>query len=206
MQLSNKGNSHTTTKLNYFMRQFFKKTIYILAFCSTTLAIAGNPTTGCSIKITSKGLKDGSMCILACYLGDKNFIKDSAKSNAKGEVIFANAEKYDQGIYLFVQPNKKYFDFVMDAGQNFTLETDTLDFIKNMKVKGSEENRFFFEYQNFMGVKQKQIEPLRNQLKAIKDNKDSVKMLQEKIGVIDKEVIAYKVDFIKNNPKTFVIK
>ena len=186
------------------MRQFFKTTISVLAICTTTFATAGNPTTGCSIKITSKGLKEGSMCLLACYFADKNFIKDSAKSNAKGEVVFANKEKYDQGIYLFVQPNKKYFDFVMDEGQNFTLETDTLDFIKNMKVKGSEENKYFFEYQNFMAAKQKQIEPYRNQLKTIKSNADSTKLLQDKIEAIDKEVIAYKLDFIKNNPKSFI--
>ena len=145
------------------------------------------------------------MCLLACYYGDKNYIKDSAKANGKGEVVFINADKYDQGIYLFVQPNKKYFDFVMDEGQNFSLETDTTDFIKNMKVKGSEENRFFFEYQNFMGTKQKLIEPYRNQLKTMK-NKDSVKTVQDKIAAIDKDVIAYKIDFIKNNPKTFVTK
>jgi peroxiredoxin len=207
MQPTSKVNSHMNTKLN-FMRPFFTKTfsIFTLAICSTSLAFAGNPTTSSSIKITSKGLKEGSMCLLACYYGDKNYIKDSAKANAKGEVVFASAEKYPQGIYLFVQPNKKYFDFVMDEGQNFSLETDTLDFIKNMKVKGSEENKYFFEYQNFMGVKQKQIEPYRTQLKAIKSSKDSTKLLQDKIAAIDKEVIAYKIDFIKNNPKTFVSK
>ncbi|MGZ4035917.1 MAG: DUF4369 domain-containing protein [Bacteroidia bacterium] len=139
------------------MNQFFKKTISVLAICSTSLfAVAGNPT-GCSIKITSKGLKEGSMCLLACYFADKNFIKDSAKANAKGEVLFTNTEKYPQGIYLFVLPNKKYFDFVMDEGQNFSLETDTTDFVKNMKVKGSDENKYFFEYNVFMAGKQKQI-------------------------------------------------
>ena len=187
------------------MRQFFKTTISILAVCYASFTFAGNPATGSSIKITDKGLKEGSMCLLACYYGDKNYIKDSAKANGKGEVVFINADKYDQGIYLFVQPNKKYFDFVMDEGQNFSLETDTTDFIKNMKVKGSEENRFFFEYQNFMGTKQKLIEPYRNQLKTMK-NKDSVKTVQDKIAAIDKDVIAYKIDFIKNNPKTFVTK
>ncbi len=188
------------------MLQIFKKTLTLFAICSSTLAIATNPGSGCSIKITAKGLKEGSMCLLACYYGDKNYIKDSAKSNAKGEVVFANAEKYPQGIYLFVQPNKKYFDFVMDEGQHFSLETDTLDFIKNMKVKGSEENNYFFDYQNFMGGKQREIEPVRAQLKAVKANKDSTKMFQEKIAAIDKVVIAYKLDFIKNNPKTFVSK
>ncbi len=187
------------------MKHFFKT---LLAIILSSSAFAGNtlPSTGCNIKIISKGLKEGSMCLLACYYGDKNYIKDSAKANAKGEVIFTSAEKYPQGIYLFVPPNKKYFDFVMDEGQNFSLETDTLDYIKSMKVKGSDENKFFYEYQSFMGVKQKQIEPLRELYKKVKNNKDSAKIVSDKIMVIDKEVIDYKLNFRKAYPNTFVSK
>ena len=188
------------------MKHFFK-TLFATCLLISSTAFAGNPPTpGCTIKITSKGLKEGSTCLLACYYGDKNYIKDSAKANAKGEVVFTATEKYDQGIYLFVPPNKKYFDFVMDAEQNFTLETDTLDYIKYMKVKGSDENKFFYEYQNFMGGKQKQIEPLRDQYKKVKDNKDSAKIVADKISIIDKEVASYKTNFIKNHPATFVSK
>ncbi|MFL5763654.1 MAG: redoxin domain-containing protein [Bacteroidia bacterium] len=185
------------------MVQIFKRTLIGLALLSST---AINAQKGCNIKITDKGLKEGSMCLLACYYGDKNYIKDSAKSNAKGEVVFISEEKYPQGIYLFVQPNKKYFDFVMDAGQNFSLETDTTDFIKNMKVKGSEENKFFYDYQQFMAAKQKMIEPLRTTYARVKNNKDSAKIVSDKISDIDKEVIGYKTDFMKNHPATFVSK
>ncbi len=188
------------------MNNFYKAAFSALFLLSTAAAYSQKPTTGSNIKITAKGLKEGSMCILACYYGDKNFIKDSAKVNAKGEVIFASEEKYLQGIYLFVPPNKKYFDFVMDEGQNFSLETDTADYIKNMKVKGSDENKFFYEYQSFMGSKQKQIEPLREQYKKVKNNKDSAKIVADKIAIIDKEVIDYKLNFIKANPKTLVAK
>ncbi|MBL0330003.1 MAG: redoxin domain-containing protein [Bacteroidetes bacterium] len=188
------------------MKHLFKTLLVLSAFISSTTFAGNTPPTGCNIKIVSKGLKEGSMCLLACYYGDKNYIKDSAKANAKGEVIFTATEKYDQGIYLFVPPSKKYFDFVMDAEQNFTLETDTLDYIKHMKVKGSEENKYFYEYQSFMGVKQKQIEPLRDLYKKVKDNKDSAKIVGDQIAAIDKEVMDYKNNFIKAHPTTFVSK
>jgi len=188
------------------MGTLYTKFLTGLLLISSAGLMAQNPK-GASIHITDKGLKEGSMCLLACYYGDKNYIKDSAKSNAKGEVVFTSDEKYPQGIYLFVQPNKKYFDFVMDEGQHFSLETDTADFIKNMKVKGSEENKYFFEYNNFMAVKQKQIEPLRDLYKKVKDrNKDSAKIVSDKMSVIDKEVVGYKKDFMTKNPKTFVAK
>lgn len=188
------------------MKNIFKLLLSVFILISTT-SFAGNPPEGCDIKITVKGLKEGSMCLLACYYGDKNYIKDSAKSNAKGEVVFTSKEKYDQGIYLFVPPNKKYFDFVMDGGQHFSLEADTVDYIKTMKINGSEENKFFYEYQRFMGVKAKQREPLLENYKRLKDTKkDSAKYYSDKFEVIDKEVSEYKLNFRKDHPDTFVAK
>lgn len=189
------------------MKTFLAKTFTVLSiFCSLT-AFSGNTDDGYLIKIKVKGLKEGSSCILANYYGDKQYIKDSAKADANGEVIFKGTEKYPQGIYLFVPPHKqKYFDFIMEDIQHFSLETDSTDYIKFMKVKGSPENKFFYDYQNFLASKQKEIEPLRLLYKQIKDNKDSTKLLQDKISAIDKEVKGYKLDFIKNNPNTFVCK
>lgn len=186
------------------MKQLFTICLAIVSGCM----FAGNPDGGFNIKIVPKGLKPETMCQLARYYGDKQYIMDSAKVNEKGEVVFKGTEKWPQGIYLFVPPGKRgYFDFVMDEGQNFTLETDTIDYIKTMKVKGSEENKFFYEYQNFMAVQQKQMEGLQSQYQKLKDkNKDSAKLVQEKMTVIDKAVKEYKANFIKSNPSTFVAK
>lgn len=182
-------------------------TFTIAAFLLIGNILAGTPE-GYNIKISAKGIKPFTMCQLARYYGDKQYIVDSAKSNDKGEVIFKGTEKWPQGVYLFVPPGRnRYFDFVMDEGQNFTIETDTIDFIKSMKVKGSDENKFFYEYQNFMAGKQKQIEPLKNSFEKIKDkNSDSAKVIKDKMTVIDKEVKEYKANFIKSNPTTFVAK
>lgn len=178
-----------------------------LLILSNTLVSAQKKDTkeGYEIKITVKNLKEGESCILANYYGDKQYIKDSAKINAKGEAIFKGSEKLQQGVYIFLLPSKRYFDFIMDEGQHFSLEADTLDFIKTMKINGSQENKFFYEYQNFMTNKQKQIEPLRNELKALKD-KDSIKTIQDKLAVYDKEIKDYKNNFVKNNSQSFVAK
>jgi peroxiredoxin len=187
------------------MKHFFTQAFALILFSSA--AFAGNPD-GFNIKITAKGLKPDDMCQLARYYGDKQYIVDSVKVNEKGEAVFKGEEKWPQGIYIFVPPGKgRYFDFVMDEGQNFSIETDTSDFIKSMKVKGSEENKFFYDYQNFMSGKSKQIEPLQNAYKRVKDkNKDSAAIVQEKMTAIDKEVKEFKASFIKNNPATFVAK
>lgn len=189
-----------------YMNSFVVKTVAVLTILSAGY-LKALPPEEYNIKIKVKGLKEGQTCLLANYYGDKQYIKDSAKVDSKGEVVFKGELKYDQGVYLFVPPSKKYFDFIMDAGQHFTLETDTADYIHTMKVKGSDENKFFYDYQLFMASKQKQIEPLRELYKKTnKTNTDSTKLLQEQMSAIDKEVKDYKDNFIKSHPGTFVAK
>lgn len=188
------------------MKSFVSKLFSAFFIFAATYVVAGNPE-GYNIKITVKGLKEGESCLLANYYGDKQYIKDSAKVNSKGEVVFQGTEKYPQGVYLFVPQNKKYFDFIVDENQHFSLETDTIDYIKEMKVKGSTENKFFFDYQFFMSSKQREIEPLREVYRNIsKGNTDSTKLIMDKMTSIDKEVKEFKNNFIKNNPNTFVAK
>ena len=56
------------------MNSFFVKTLSILSILATTHISAGNPQeNGYNIKITAKGLKEGSTCLLANYYGDKHW-------------------------------------------------------------------------------------------------------------------------------------
>jgi peroxiredoxin len=187
------------------MKRFYKKMITALLLFSTVAAKAGSPPEGHDIKITVKGFKEGSTCILGNYYGDKQYIKDSAKVGPKGEVLFKGKNKYPQGVYFIFPDSKKYFDIVMDGDQHFTMETDTADYINHMKVKNSEENAFFFDYQRFITTQQKRAEPLRADLKKTK-NKDSIKIVSDQLNKIDSVVIKYKKDFVKAHPKVFIAK
>jgi peroxiredoxin len=193
---------------NNIMKTSLIRLLVILTFTISAFSAISQNTDGHNFRFTIKGLKEGSNCILAYYYYSSQPKLDSAVSNAKGEVEFKGTEKYPQGVYLLffpkARPGRQYFDFIMDATQNFSIETDTTDYIKNMKVKGSEENKSFFEFQNFMTKKQKDIEPLREQYKKVKDNKDSAKLIKDKMAVIDKEVKDYRHNFIKDHPKLFV--
>lgn len=181
------------------------KYLFSLALVSTvtTLAFAGGDN-GYNIKFKIKGVPKDSVCYLANYYGDKQYIQDTAKADASGQIIFSGKEKLKGGIYLLVLPKKKYFDFLVDDPQDFSLETDTADYVKYMKVKGSEDNKNFYEYLNYIAGKQKEVEPLHSALKKVKANKDSSKILSDKIGKIDKEVKAYKLNFAKQHPKTLL--
>lgn len=180
-------------------------TILFLVLCLLPFVGFAGPPEGHDIKIIVKGFKEGTTCILGNYYGDKQYIKDSAKVGPNGALVFKGNDKYPQGIYLLIPDNKKYFDLVIDEGQHFTLESDTTDYIANMKVKGSEENNFFYSYQKFIITQQKLIQPLRTILKTAKD-KDSIKTITDRISKIDTDVKNYKRNFIKEHPGSFIAK
>ncbi|MFQ3575320.1 MAG: redoxin domain-containing protein [Cytophagales bacterium] len=157
-----------------------------------------------SLKVRVNGIKD-TVCFLANYYGDKQYLKDTAKVDSKGNFTFDGKEKLPGGIYLVVLPGKKYFELVIpsDNEQNFSVETDTTDYIRFMKVKGSNENKLFYEFLNFLGKKSRAVDSLKKEIK--KSPKDSVS-LTKKMMDIDKEVQSYRKDFIKNNSNLFITK
>jgi peroxiredoxin len=157
------------------------------------------------IKVTIRGLKD-TVCYLGNYYGDKQYIRDTAKVDSKGYCEFKGDETLPGGIYLVVTPAKKFFEIIIDNEQNFSVETDTTDLIGKMKIKGSNDNQLFYDYLKYINEEQKEAEPLRDQLKKIKNNKDSTKLLQDKLSVIDKDVQKYKLDFITKHPETLLAK
>lgn len=155
-----------------------------------------------SIKVKLAGLKDTSI-YLANYFGDKQYLKDTAKVDAQGRATFDGAEALPGGIYLVVLPSKKYFEFILDKEQEFSIETDTASLVRSMKVKGSKDNELFYEYLNFIENKHEQMTPVQELLRKTKD-KDSTETLRKQATAIDKEVKDYKLNFIKQHPQSFV--
>lgn len=171
-----------------------------LTFITSTLVFAS--TNSYDIRIQIQGLPKDSICYLANYYGDKQYIQDTAKADTNGKLVFNGSKKLKEGMYLLVMPGKKYFDFLIDDTQNFSLETDTADFVKNVRVKGSGENKLFFEYLNYIGPKQREVALMQEQIKKIADNKDSIQLLKTKITKLDKSVKDYVQVYIKKNSKT----
>lgn len=170
----------------------------------TSALFAGDPE-GHEIKITVKGFKPGTTGMLGYYYADSKRVADSAKVDEEGKMIFKGKDKYPQGFYFIYQNNKLYFEFLVDEGQHFSIETDTLDQLNSMKVKGSEENNTLLNYQRFISAQSKIAKPIQDELKKTK-NKDSVKILTEKMTKIDNEVKDYMDRLIKNSSTSFISK
>jgi thiol-disulfide isomerase/thioredoxin len=153
------------------------KNVFLFLFVFTAVTfrtLAG----GYEIKVTVKGLSD-STCQLAYYFGDKQYIKDSAKADTKGNLIFKGPEDLPGGIYMVVLPGKKYFD---------------------MKVKGSKDNEIFYDYLRWISIRGKQAEELKKELEANKTNPTKSKEIKDKQAGIDAEVKQYKNDVLAKHP------
>lgn len=178
----------------------------LLLFClilSSTLF--ASDTDGHDIKIKVKEFKVGTTYILGNYYGDSKRISDSAKVDVNGDMIFKGKNKYPQGFYFIYHANKIYFEFIMDADQHFNMEMDTVDYVNSIKIKGSEENTVLINYQRFITSQGKIARSIQDNLKKTK-NKDSIKILTEKLTKINNEVKSYMDQVINNTPSSFISK
>ena len=158
-----------------------------------------------AIKVRVSGIKD-TVCYLANYYGDKQYIQDTGKVDSKGNFMFTGKNKLAGGIYLVVLPSKKFFEIIItDKEQVFSIETDTTDLVKNLVVKGSNENILFYNYLHFIAQKQKDDESARKLLSTAKNSKDSSET-QNKLDAIREEVKNKKLNFMKENAGSFVAK
>ena len=181
---------------------------FLFVFCSLSVLAAGEkPTTKYAIKVRLNGLKD-TVCYLAYHFGDKQYLKDTAAVDSKGNMVFEGKDKLLAGIYMLVLPNKSNFEFLVpDEQAFFSLETDTSKMIENMKVTGSKENELFFGFLKFLGKRTKEADPYLAGYKRNKDkNKDSLSYFQSKLSEVEKDVKAQRIKIVQENPGTLVSK
>lgn len=146
--------------------------------------------------------------LLGYYYGDKQYIKDSATSDASGRIIFSGEEKLQGGIYLIASEDKALlFDFIVSE-QVFYLETDTVDYSGHMKVKGSVENTAFFEYTKFTAKIGQEMAPYEKALKEARDNNDTaaIRTTKEKMAAIEKRLSEYRLNMTQKQPTLLISK
>ncbi|MFM7024016.1 MAG: DUF5106 domain-containing protein [Flavobacteriales bacterium] len=178
-----------------------KKFALIFGSILLSLSLSAQTPKGVEIKIKINHYKD-SILLLANYYGNQQFIRDTLPV-IKGAATFKQDTVLEPGIYMLVSQDKKSFcDFIIHNEQHFTLTTDTGDYNKHMKVKGSEENALFFEHNRWVAVKGKERDSLMKALDVAKKNNNTelAKNIEEKIKVINEAVDKDQKDYIKNHP------
>lgn len=149
---------------------------------------------------------EDTLLILTSYYGEKIRLVDTAFSD-KGKFEFKHDNNYPGGIYMAVSSNKtKLFEFIINEEPKISFHTDTLSYVKNMKIKGSEENEVFFDYVRFNESIYKQIRELSENLRNTNKDEDTYNLLVNKIDSLNHASVDYKLKIIETRPKLFVSK
>ncbi len=162
------------------------------------------------IKVKIKNLSEKDTLFLAHRFADKLYADDTCLVDKNGAGTFSKKDKLDGGIYVVIVPalRKQYFEFLIDNNQQFLIETDTADFIANIKASGSDENKKFFEWQRSMASLEKNMRKAQEKMKEFTDKKmqDSAKVWQDKAMAIDNERKATWDKIKKENPTSLLTK
>lgn len=171
---------------------------FVFFFC---LVCTGYAQQGYNLSFKVDGWKDTTV-YLGHYYGESTYVKDTASVSSKGEFKFDGKKTLGPGVYFLVLDKVKVIEFVIGSSQNFRMETNATDYIKNMKVTGDPDNKLFFENMLFNGDRHKEAEPFINQLKDSTLAENKKKELRENFNKINDKVMAYQNEVIKNHPNT----
>lgn len=150
-----------------------------------------------NLKFKIDGLQDTTV-YLAKYLGNRLYYADTTE--AKNGIAQFKKEHYDGGVYAVICPGPKYFEFIM-ADKVVEIETSMDNFVKNMKIVKSKENKIFYDYIRFISLKKpeaKIIADARNILDPKKDKK-KIAELDQQAKALDDEVKNYQKKLASEN-------
>lgn len=157
---------------------------------------------GYEIKMKINGLQDTTV-ILGHYLNKSMYPDDTAVLDKTGYGVFQESKPLPEGMYLVYLPNTRYFEMIMGKDQQYTLETDTADFINTLSFKGSEENKIFLDFQRFMVALRKEADSLQVLLKKT-DNKAEKENLLAQSKKINETRVSYIEKIDSDHPDLFV--
>lgn len=152
------------------------------------------------IRIKVLNQKDTTVHLIR-YYGEKLYYADTAEMK-NGMVVFDGAKQKPGIVGLFL-PGQKYFEFIYN-NEDIILETSSPDFLANMKVKKSVENMLFIPYINFIQSQRIEMSALTEKRNALAKENPENKILSDKIDKMNKDVDAYQLKLIEENPTKLV--
>lgn len=167
------------------MKHILYRLSVVLLVIFTYLTGYSNQNEGYQIKIKINNLKNEQV-ILGHYLSKSMYPDDTVQVNDQGIGVFKGKQALPQGLYLVFLPSTKYFEIIIGNDQHFEVETDTANFVKNLKIKGSEENQLFLDFQLYMLEKGKDMKALSEKHEAA-ETEGEKKKIREKIKVLTDE-------------------
>lgn len=175
---------------------------YVLLFFTLIIPVLQLDSQSYNIQIRLKDFANDT--IVLGHRFNASFIpKDTAVLDLKGNGIFTGKEALPQGMYLIYLPNKSFFDLLISNDQEFYVENDTLDFINNIIIKGSDENSAFYSYQQYLQRQSGKAREIQDKIKSAANEKDS-ETLKNELDLLNEEVMNYINQVMADHQGTYL--
>lgn len=186
------------------MKGFKYARIFVIVLILNTLQIFVFAQTGYRISFKIEGLND-SLILLANYSGDKQFVVDTALQDKNKQYTFSGSEELPAGMYFIAGENKsRVFDFLISDSRHFNITGNKNQLPESLKIKGSKENKIFFDYILFLNQKQTERNQLLELRKKYGAGSDSSVRVDNQISLLNEEVKRYITGIISSNPGSFI--
>ena len=157
------------------------------------------------LKFKVAGQKDTTVHLVK-YFGKGLYYADTAEM--KGGYVEFDGSKQQAGILGLLMPGQKFFEFVYNQ-EEIHMETSGAsgpEYITNMKVKKSEENKVFIDYVRYIQEKKSEAAKNTDERSKLTESEPKYKSLTAKIDSLNKLVLYYQNNLIKSNPGKLVSK
>ncbi|MBN2757425.1 MAG: redoxin domain-containing protein [Bacteroidales bacterium] len=155
------------------------------------------------ISVEVENLKDTTI-YLGHHLGNGFFVDDSVKLSNNGKAVFEGNKTLAGGIYFILLDRGKYFDFLIDKHQDFSIKCDTSDFLNTVRFKDSFQNYKFFSYQKYLNNLYKLISLLKEKQKSVISNFDSLLIIEQQIQIINNKIYLKKEEIVNEHPDSLI--
>ncbi len=172
----------------------------ILLFTFLCTQMLGVAQTGYHISIHIDGMNDSTV-YLAHHYGNMQVMDDTLLLDSKGNGVFSGDNKLAGGMYMIaLPPDNHFFELVIDDDQDLSLSTKEPDLVDNMLIKGSRENKLFYEDLHFIKSKRAAYMHAVDRKNALDPEADSLAIYEETLKEIDLDVRTHRSQFEKDYP------
>lgn len=174
----------------------FTLLIFVILFSNSLIAQKHH-----EIKFTIDNYENDTL-LLAYFYGEKQLIKDTIYSSGKGSFHYKSDSLLASGVYIgLLYPSKEYFQFLVNPDEfKFSIQLDYKN-LQKMSVKGSRDNKMFFDYLDYIAEKNKIAKALNEEKTKLNEQKLDLKDVDKKLDDLDKEVNEYQLKLITTNPE-----
>ncbi len=169
----------------------------VLLFWATSLWAQGY-----RIEVEIQGLSNDTL-ILGEYFTSRMIPKDTIVLDQKGMGVFEGKEALSGGLYLMYIDQGHYFDFLLGDDQDIQVSANKDNLPGSVAFRGSEDNRVFLEYKNYLQRKREELQEVQSSLNSSSTAADTLAVVDRQ-KVLNSEMEAYMDDIGSEHSGLFV--